>query len=318
MKTAFHRFLFGTSIHDNQLFNAGWLFFRLHLGLSIAIHAGWPKMNTLSAPGWFNNQVAGLGFTFPSPAFWATLASWGEFAGGICIAIGFLTRFNAIQLAFQFFVISFLWYDNPEPLTGMYFQNTLFMGFVLVAVGGGGKYAIDKRIRNRKRLRTAAPAKIIAASVFLLMATGGQAQRVKGRDLKLLEGEWKGQLVYLDYSSNKEVTIPVNAAVTRKGKNDFELALTYTNEPSHNGTSLYKLNKPGNMLNNNKLTGKTRQADGSLKLIFEENGTDGNDAKPATFQHEWIIGRKRFIITKRVRLNGEGHFFQRHHYSFGR
>ena len=126
MKQKMQQFLMGSSLPNSTTLNIGWLLFRLHIGLSIAIHAGWPKMNTLAAPGWFNDQVAGLGFTFPSPAFWATLASWGEFVGGLCIALGFLTRFNALQLAFQFFVISFLWYDKPEPLTGMYFQQTLF------------------------------------------------------------------------------------------------------------------------------------------------------------------------------------------------
>jgi len=153
MKKTMHHFLFGTSLNDNRILNLGWLLFRLHLGISIAIHAGWPKMNSLAAPGWFNDQVAGLGFSFPSPAFWATLASWGEFIGGIGIALGLLTRFNALQLSFQFFVIAFLWYDNPEPLSGMYFQNTLFMGFLLLLFAGGGRYSLDHLIINRKKNR---------------------------------------------------------------------------------------------------------------------------------------------------------------------
>ena len=78
MKQLLHQFFFGTSLNDNKVLNAGWLLFRLHIGLSIAMHAGWPKMNTISAPGWFTEQVAGLGFTFPSPGFWAAMASWGE------------------------------------------------------------------------------------------------------------------------------------------------------------------------------------------------------------------------------------------------
>lgn len=177
MKKYFHQFLFGTSLNDNKVMNAGWLLFRLHLGLSIAIHAGWPKMNTLAAPGWFNDQVAGLGFTFPSPAFWATLASWGEFVGGLCIAFGLFTRFNALQLAFQFFVISYLWYDSPEPVTGMYFQQTLFFGFLLVLFAGGGRYSLDRLITKKKIGAIPATVKFAAMTLLLFTATAAQAQR---------------------------------------------------------------------------------------------------------------------------------------------
>ena len=170
MKKSMYQFLFGSSLNDNRILNLGWLLFRLHLGISIAIHAGWPKMNTLAAPGWFNDQVAGLGFTFPSPAFWATLASWGEFVGGIGIALGLLTRFNALQLVFQFFVIAFLWYDNPEPLSGMYFQNTLFMGFLLVLFAGGGRYSLDQWIINRKKI-SSRPMIKTAVAVILVMGS---------------------------------------------------------------------------------------------------------------------------------------------------
>jgi uncharacterized membrane protein YphA (DoxX/SURF4 family) len=177
MKNTLRQFLFGTSLNDNKVLNIGWLLFRLHIGLSMAIHAGLPKMYTITAPGWFNEQVAGLGFTFPSPAFWATLAAWGEFVGGLCIALGLLTRFNALQLAFQFFVISFLWYDSPEPVTGMYFQNTLFMGYILVAFAGGGRYSLDKLIMNKRKINIAMPIKTAIASLIVLITLSAEAQR---------------------------------------------------------------------------------------------------------------------------------------------
>lgn len=149
MKKHLQTFLLGHDLPDTKLMNIGWLLFRLHIGLSLAIHAGFPKMREGLAPDWFIKQVGEIGFNFPSPVFWATLASWGEFVGGACIALGLLTRFSAIQLAFQFFVISFLWYDTPEPLTGMYFQQTLFWAYVLVIFFGGGKYSLDALINKR-------------------------------------------------------------------------------------------------------------------------------------------------------------------------
>ncbi|WP_139923064.1 DoxX family protein [Hymenobacter sp. DG01] len=141
--------------------DAAWLLFRLHLGLSIAIGAGWSKLvglytateaDKLTAgaaagpPDWFVQQVAGLGFTLPSAYFWAALAVWGEFAGGLLVALGLGTRLAAFQLAVQFLVIAFFWYDKPEPLIGMYYQQLLFWAFVLVTGVGGGRYSIDYRI----------------------------------------------------------------------------------------------------------------------------------------------------------------------------
>jgi uncharacterized membrane protein YphA (DoxX/SURF4 family) len=169
MKNTIRQFLFGTSLNHNTTLNIGWLLFRLHIGLSIALGAGFPKMKDLNAPGWFAEQVGKLGFTFPSPAFWATMASWGEFVGGLCIALGLLTRFNAAQLAFQFFVVSFLWYDNPEPITGMYFQNTLFMCFLLIAFAGGGKYSLDNLFLHHKNIAVNKKLKPAITTIVLLL-----------------------------------------------------------------------------------------------------------------------------------------------------
>lgn len=318
MKALLNRFFFGTSLNDNKTLNTGWLLFRLHLGLSIAIHAGWPKMNTLAAPDWFNDQVAGLGFTFPSPAFWATIAAWGEFAGGICVALGLLTRFNALQLAFQFLVISFLWYDNPEPITGMYFQNTLLMGFVLVVIAGGGSYSLDKLIRQRKSVKRMMPVKIAAVCLLCLFSMAGHTQTISAGDFKNLAGNWKGQLTYLDYSSNKPESIPVSAGVKLKGRNLFVLSFYYSEEASHNEKQKFRIKGKGTRLNTWKLTERTMQTDGTLKVVLESTGKDGNDGKPAIFHHELLISSSRFTITKRVRFEGEKEFFQRNQYQFTR
>lgn len=134
-----------------------YLLFRLHVGLSISIGAGLSKVfhkvnesgntdwNNLAfgVPDWFIEQVGEIGFKFPNAIFWAYAATYGEFIGGLCIALGFFTRFNAIQLAFQFFVISFIWYDEPNFILGMYYQQLFFFAFVLIAGFGGGKFSVE-------------------------------------------------------------------------------------------------------------------------------------------------------------------------------
>ena len=123
----------------------GLLVFRLHLGV-VMVEAGWPKLGTND---WFTQQVADLGFTWPSPVLWAGLAAWGEFVGGIMLILGLGTRWAAVQLSFQFFVISFLWYGKPEFFTGMYVQQEMFWGFVLLLATGAGRWSVDAWLRGK-------------------------------------------------------------------------------------------------------------------------------------------------------------------------
>ncbi|WP_400191359.1 DoxX family protein [Hymenobacter sp. B81] len=158
------KLLFSASPLQNRAIDAAWLLFRLHLGLSIADGAGLPKLTNLAAvasaqmpgpPDWFVQQVAGLGFTFPSPYFWAGAAVWGEFVGGLLLALGLFTRWSGLQLAFQFFVVAFLWYEDPSPITGMYYQQLLFWAFVVVTAVGPGRYSIDYWLTRRSKAATA-------------------------------------------------------------------------------------------------------------------------------------------------------------------
>ncbi|NUO02827.1 MAG: DoxX family membrane protein [Saprospiraceae bacterium] len=161
--------------HRPIIFQIIWLLFRLHAGISIAIGAGYSK---LSMPEWFTQQVGDIGFTFPSPFFWAWLAVWGEFMGGLLIALGLFTRLAAFQLAFQFFVISFIWYEAPEPITGMYYQQLFFWVFVLITVIGGGKFSLDVFIVKRLNLKKIPIALLATLPVLLSNSLLAQSSSV--------------------------------------------------------------------------------------------------------------------------------------------
>jgi len=325
MKQKLQQLLMGSSLPKDGLLNTGWLLFRLHIGLSIAIHAGWPKMYTLAAPGWFNDQVAGLGYTFPSPAFWATLASWGEFAGGLCIALGFFTRFNALQLAFQFFVISFVWYDHPEPVTGMYFQQTLFWSYVIIVFAGSGRFSIDHFLLKRQQARINSSVKtVIASLLFFLLSTlsieaqpSGPEIRTSIADFKSLTGKWKGMLTYLDYTSNQPVTMEANTLFEMVTDSSFDQFIYYSAEPHKNADSRYTIGENGTALNEMKLV-KRKTGYGKLLLIFEYRGPDGNDNRMATMQRVMELSNDELTITKMVKFDGEENFLQRHQYRFTR
>jgi len=63
---------------------------------------------------------------------------------------------------------------------------------------------------------------------------------------------------------------------------------------------------------------KTLLPDGSLKIILEEKGKDGNDQKPATFNHIIKLSAGTLTIVKMVRFEGEQVFFKRNEYQFSK
>jgi uncharacterized membrane protein YphA (DoxX/SURF4 family) len=156
---------FTGTINSNEIYiEIIYLLFRIHVGFTIAFGAGLSKVFhkidekgtddwtnlAFGVPEWFVKQVGEIGFTFPNPTFWAYAATYGEFIGGLCIIFGIFTRFSALQLAFQFFVISYIWYDNPEFITGMYFQQLYFFCFILILGFGSGKLSLDYIINKKK------------------------------------------------------------------------------------------------------------------------------------------------------------------------
>lgn len=166
--------------------------FRFYCGISIAIGAGLSKVfhkidengdsgwDNLSfgIPQWFVDQVGEIGFTFISPSFWAHLAVYGEFIGGLLIAIGLWTRVSALQLAFQFFVVSFIWYDEPK-LFSMYYQQLIFWSFVMITAAGGGRFSLDAWWEHR-RLQLAGKKQALVVMVLLLSAVSGFSQTNAG------------------------------------------------------------------------------------------------------------------------------------------
>ncbi len=170
MKNSIFSFLLGSSPLPSRTMDLVYTLFRFYCGYSIAIGAGlskvFHKINedgdsswgnlAFGAPAWFVKQVGDIGFTFISPSFWAYLAVYGEFIGGLLIAIGLFTRLSAIQMAFQFFVVSFIWYDSPA-LFDMYYQQLIFWSFVLIAGFGDGRYSVAGFLRSRKENKDILP-----------------------------------------------------------------------------------------------------------------------------------------------------------------
>lgn len=324
MKSLLHPFFFGTVLNNNKVLNTGWTLFRLHVGLSIAIHAGMPK---LPMSDWFVQQVSDLGFRFPSPQVWAYAATWGEIVGGFLIAVGLLTRFAAAQLVFQFFIVSFIWYDKPEPVTGMYFQQLLFWAFVLITVVGGGRYSVDYWLSKRGVLnfpKRTIPA--IAAMLLLCSSTTTFGQdKLKNEanqllittpknDLKQYTGSWSGTLTYLDYSSQRTITIKATVEVKQEASdsNNIMLAYDYPNEPGHEEKEIIEIRGNQFFIEGQQVIMEKDSGGNSLQFVVEKEGMDNN--RRATVRRTFYFSRNAFSIKKEVRHDGAQIFFVRHEY----
>ena len=122
---------------------------RFVTGLIIFMH-GWAKVTGPGAAG-VARYFAGLGL--PAPQLLAYSAMFLETVGGVCIAVGLLTRFFAAALAIEMLIAMFAahWANGFYVLVSQQkngYEFVLLLGVVLfaIAIRGGGPYSIDAKL----------------------------------------------------------------------------------------------------------------------------------------------------------------------------
>lgn len=116
---------------------------RVCAGLSLAAH-GYPKLFGATAANAAFFEQAG----FHPPLFWAILTGCTEFFGGLCLALGLLTRLAAGPvLVFLLVAVSFH-YANGFYWNKLGFEYPLFWAIVVFhfLVRGGGPWSLDALI----------------------------------------------------------------------------------------------------------------------------------------------------------------------------
>jgi uncharacterized membrane protein YphA (DoxX/SURF4 family) len=279
MKTQIKNFLFGSiQTESSKVFDWSYLLFRIYAGLSIADGAGLSKVfHKINEKGddswsnlafgtsdWFVKQVGDLGFTFISPSFWAYLAVYGEFIGGLLIAFGIFTRLSSIQLAFQFFIVAFVWYGDPAPMIGMYYQQLIFWSFVMTFAVGDGKYSLAT-LFSRKKKSIEFPKPVLATVCFLFMTFMSQAQTEPTRvSFTIKNPSLKSKMVdFKSYSASHErftsgygyllnglashaINLPVPVYVFKDVKGEKELLFVVTakdNGKTYNVNEDYEISR---------------------------------------------------------------------------
>jgi putative oxidoreductase len=124
----------------------GLLVLRVGVGLALAFAHGLGKLPP--SPG-FVEATAGLGFPLPGLFAWA--AALAEFAGGLLLAVGFLTRPAAFVVAFTL-AVAFFGQHGGDPFAEREMAFLYLIAGLGFMVTGAGRYSVDALIRRRERM----------------------------------------------------------------------------------------------------------------------------------------------------------------------
>lgn len=116
---------------------------RIAAGLMMAFGHGLGKLPPSEG---LISGVTALGF--PAPVLFAWLAALAEFAGGILLALGFLTRFSAFALAFTMLVAAF-GVHLADPFKIKELSLIYLVIYILFTVRGSGRWSIDHLISKK-------------------------------------------------------------------------------------------------------------------------------------------------------------------------
>lgn len=160
---------------------------------------------------------------------------------------------------------------------------------------------------------------VLLIATHLFAPAVPSAPKVTDKDLRLLTGaQWTGTLTYLDYRSNKKVSIPSTLTVTRSAedKRSWVFDYKYPDEPKADEKETVTISKDGRAINGETVTERTKLPGGTLRIVIEKKGRD-ND-RDAVFRFTYLLNAKSFSIKKEVRYEGTAEFFERNEFSWKR
>lgn len=143
--------------------------------------------------------------------------------------------------------------------------------------------------------------------------------KIKTKDLQILTGaQWTGNLIYLDYGTNKQVSIPSNLTVTqsKEDKLSWIFEYKYPDEPKADSKDTVIISKDGSLIDGEKVIERTELGNQTLKIVTEKSGTD-ND-KNSLFRFTYLIGKNEFSVKKEVKNENSNEFFVRNEYKWKR
>jgi apolipoprotein D and lipocalin family protein len=143
--------------------------------------------------------------------------------------------------------------------------------------------------------------------------------RLSASDLHVLTGApWIGTLTYLDYRTNKRVSIASNLKVSQlKGDaTAWVFEYQYPHEPKANSQETVTISAEGGIINGERVTERASLDGKGLRFVTEKSGMDNN--KEALFRFTYVISANSFSIKKEVRYVGAEEYIERNQYDWKR
>ncbi|WP_435414200.1 hypothetical protein [Polaribacter aestuariivivens] len=133
--------------------------------------------------------------------------------------------------------------------------------------------------------------------------------KIEISDFEILNNtNWKGTLMYLNYSDGKEVTLQTTMSIILK-KNKIITEIKFPREPKANSTTKIKIRKNGTYFGDEKIISKEILNDKTVKIITFYDGND--NGKKARMYKTYIFSTSTFSITKEVQyLNSNKKFIR--------
>lgn len=139
-------------------------------------------------------------------------------------------------------------------------------------------------------------------------------EKVQMSDFESLNNtNWTGELMYVNYSDSKEVTLPTTLKIKVK-KNKVVFYTEYPNEKSANGKSSLKLNNDGTYIGKQKITRVQRLANGSMEIETMYEGQDDN--RDATMFITYFFNNNELSMQKEVEFKDAPGKFVRNKYTY--
>ena len=156
--------ILGSQLESNAL-SLGLLGLRLYGGYTI-MRAGLDK---IPLPSWMTEQVVQMGM--PAPEFFAWVATFTEFAFGLLLVLGLLTRISGLMLAITMGMATFL-FHGLYPIVSMHIAQHFFWIFALFAFVGGGKFSLDYLLAEKFELGTLKTVGIGGIAILSMLGYG--------------------------------------------------------------------------------------------------------------------------------------------------
>lgn len=135
-------------------------------------------------------------------------------------------------------------------------------------------------------------------------------------DMEPLEGIWAGELMYVDYSTGKDIAIPATLSVSYIGSATWTFAYGYPEEPGSNDRDTLTLSADGMELGHMTVIADEHASSDTTRIVLEEDGRD--DDITARIRRTWVVTPHSLNLLKEVCPGGERLFKRRHAYRFSR